>query len=273
VTDPWEQDLTAAFTVLLGRPADSFDPEAEYSLYYVVNGAIRADWIWGTLDADSLRRTCGPDDGGRHKLLDICLDADWSLDLAQSAFEFDFTAESALSRALGARVVPNRWDTRRVTGDELATIFTEHGLGPSDVVSGLEDDTVDVAVYWRVVTDGTLRDTVLTAIRGKQGPDRMRLSDAESAILGLAFELFESEKLTTESANARDRLLASIRDPRLRAHLWRYMDRPWDEPGIETSGAGGPDLPGTTCVVAWDLAYYGDVRLVVMQTERAPSAE
>ncbi|MGW2184020.1 hypothetical protein ACWCXX_39885 [Streptomyces sp. NPDC001732] len=275
MTDLWEQDLTSAFSVLLGRPVDSFDPEAKYVLYYI-NKALIEQWVWGTLDdADSLRRTWGPgDDGDRPALLQICLALDWSLDLARSVFDFDFTAESALSRAFGARPESNKVaeSCRTVTGDELATVLTEHGLGPADVVSGLEDDTFTVCVSFRVVTDGTLRDALLTAIRGKQGPDRLRPGPDEAAILALPPDLFSSEReLPTETANERDRLLAPVRDPRLRAHIWSpYLDRPWDRPGISS---GGPNQPGTTCVAAWDLAYFGDVQLAVTQTEGALSGE
>ncbi|MEV7181275.1 hypothetical protein [Kitasatospora sp. NPDC093679] len=271
MTDLWEQDLTAAFSVLLGRPADSFDPEATYALYYI-NSAVDDQWLWGTLDdPDSLRRTWRPgDDGGRPALLQICLALDWSLDIARSVFDFDFTEESALSRAFGARPDSNlvAEACRTVTGSELATALAEHGLGLADIVSGVEDGTFTVGVSFRVVTDGTLRDALLTAIRGKQGPDRLRPAPEEKAVLGLASALFDGEReLSPEAATERDRLLSPIGDPRLRAHVWSpYLDRPWDRPGISS---GGPDQPGTARVAAWDLAYFGEVRLAVTQTERA----
>ncbi|WP_406290456.1 hypothetical protein [Embleya sp. NBC_00896] len=273
--DLWEQDLTAAFSVLLGRPVDSFAPEAKYALYYI-NSALDDQWVWGKFDdADSLRQTWGPgDDGDRPALLQICLALDWGLDLARSVFEFDFTGESALSRAFGARPDSNRVAEacRTVTGDELATVLTEHGLGLADIVSGLKDGTFTVGVSFRVVTDGTLRDTLLTAIRGKQGPDRLRPGPDETAILALLPGLFEGEReLPPEVADERDRLLAPVRDPRLRAHIWSpYLDRPWDRPGISS---GGPDQPGTTRVAAWDLAYFGEVRLAVTQTEGTLSGQ
>ncbi|WP_331719095.1 hypothetical protein OG985_48970 (plasmid) [Streptomyces sp. NBC_00289] len=174
MTDLWEQDLTAAFSVLLGRPVDSFDPEAEYALYYI-NSAVDDQWVWGTLDdVESLRRTWGPgDDGYRPELLQICLALDWSLDLARSVFEFDFTGESVLSRAFSARPDSSlvAEACRAVTGDELAAVLTGHGLGLADIVSGVEDGTFTVGMSFRVVTDGTLRDALLTAIRGKKtGP-------------------------------------------------------------------------------------------------------
>ncbi|MFE1443779.1 hypothetical protein [Streptomyces sp. NPDC058739] len=275
MTDLWEQDLTAAFSVLLGKPVDSFDRGAEYGLYYV-NSAVYDQWVWATLDdADSLRRTWGPgDDGGRPALLQICLALDWSLDLARSVFEFDFAAESALSRAFGARPGSNlvAEACRTVTGDELATVLTGHGLGPADIVSGLEDGAFTVGVSFRVVTDGTLRDALLTAIRGKHGPDRLRPGPDEAAALALAPGLFDSEReLPPEAAAERDRLLAPVRDPRLRAHIWSpYLDRPWDRPGISSAG---PDRPGTTRVAAWDLAYFGEIRLAVTRTEGTPAGQ
>ncbi|MFF8513535.1 hypothetical protein ACF064_36420 [Streptomyces sp. NPDC015492] len=275
MSDLWEQDLTASFSVLLGRPVDSFDPEAGYALYYI-NSAVDDQWVWGTLDdADSLRRTCGPgDDGDRPALLQICLALDWSLDLARSVFEFDFTGESAFSRAFGARPDSNlvAEACRTVAGDELATVLTEHGLGLADIVSGLQDGTFTVGVSFRVVTDGTLRDALLTAIRGKGGPDRLRPGPDEAATLALAPGLFDSEReLPPEAAAERDRLLAPVGDPRLRAHIWSpYLDRPWDRPGISS---GGPDQPGTNRVAAWDLAYFGEIRLAVTQTEGTPSGQ
>ncbi|RMI42417.1 hypothetical protein EBO15_19445 [Actinomadura harenae] len=254
--------------MLLGRPMDGFDPDAEYALYYV-NSAVDDLWVWGTLDdADSLRRTWGPgDDGDRPTLLQICLALDWSLDLGRSVFEFDFTEESALSRAFGARPDSNQVAEacRTVTGDELAVVLTRHGLAPDDIVSGIEDDAFTVRVSFRVVTDGTLRDALLTAIRGKQGPDGLRPGPDEAAILVLLPSLFDgAREPSPEAATERDRLLAPVGDPRLRAHIWSpYLDRPWDRPGVSS---GGPDLPGTTRVAAWDLAYFGEVRLAITQT-------
>ncbi|MFI9825611.1 hypothetical protein ACIHFC_35085 [Streptomyces sp. NPDC052013] len=249
MTDLWEQDLTAAFSVLLGRPVNSFDPEAKYALYYI-NSAVDDQW--------------GPgDDSDRPTLLQICLALDWSLDLARSVFEFDFTGESALSRAFGARPDSNlvAEACRTVTGEELATVLTQHNLGLADIVSGIEDGTFTVGVSFRVVTDGTLRDALLTAIRGKQGPDRLRPGPDE-ATMTLAPGLFEGEREhSPEVAAERDRLLAPVGDPRLRAHIWSpYLDRPWDRPGISS---GGPDLPDTTRVAAWDLSYFGEIRLAV----------
>lgn len=245
MTDVWEQDLAAAFSVLLGRPVDEFDPEATYAVYYV-NRAVDEQWV--------------------------CLAADWGLDLARSVFEFEFTGESALAQAFGAR--PDSTSIaescRTVTGDELAAVLVKHGLGLAEVVSGLQDGTFTVGVSFRVVTDGTLRDAVLTAIRGKHGPDRLRPGQDERAVLSLPPGMFEDEEdLPPVLAAERDRLLAPVRDPRLRAHIWSpYLDRPWDRPGISS---GGPDLPGITRVAAWDLAYFGDVRLAVMRTEVASS--
>ncbi|MEV7597286.1 hypothetical protein AB0O91_07845 [Kitasatospora sp. NPDC089797] len=275
MTDSWEQDLTAAFSVLLGRPVDSFDPEAAYTLYYL-NTAVDEDWVWGTLDdSDSLRRTWAPGgDSDRPAVLRICLALDWSLDLARSVFAFDFTQESALSRAFGARPDSNlvAEACRTVTGDELAAVLTEHGLGLPDIASGVEDGAFTVQVSFRVVTDGTLRDALLTAIRGKQGPDGLRPGPDEAATLGLPPDLFDSAReLSPEAAAERDRMLAPVGDPRLRAHLWSpYLDRPWDRPGISS---GGPDLPGTTRVAAWDLAYFGEVRLAVIQTKEPRSGQ
>ncbi|WP_143204899.1 hypothetical protein [Streptomyces sp. CB02009] len=58
MTNSWEQDLTAAFSVLLDRPVEGFGPEADYALYYI-NGAVDDRWLWEALaDAESLR--CRP---------------------------------------------------------------------------------------------------------------------------------------------------------------------------------------------------------------------
>ena len=273
--DLWEQDLTAAFTVLLGKPVDAFDPEAAYTLYYI-NRTIHDRWVWGALDhADSLRQTWAPgDDGERPMLLQICLALDWSLDLARSVFEFDFTKDSALSRAFGARPESNRVAEacRTVTGDELASVLTEHDLGLADIVSGIQDGAFSIGVSFRVVTDGTLRDALLTAIRGKHGVDGLRPGPDEAAILGLLPGLFDGGQEPSADVTAeRDRLLAPVGDPRLRAHLWSpYLDRPWDRPGIS---CGGPALPGTTRVAAWDLAYFGEVQLAVTRTRETLSGQ
>ncbi|MFE6814857.1 hypothetical protein [Streptomyces sp. NPDC057675] len=267
MTNSWEQDLTAAFSVLLGRPVEGFDPEADYALYHI-NGAVDDRWLWEALaDAESLRCTCRIADN-RPALLRICLALDWSLDLARSVFEFDFTGESAFLWVLGARPDSNlvAEACRTATGEELATVLTRHGLGVADILSALDDGMVTAGVSFRVITDGTLQDALLTAIRGKRGPDRLRPGPDEAVALSLAPGLFDSEReeLSPEAAAERDRLLAPVGDPRLRAHIWSpYLDRPWDRPGISS---GGPDRPGTTRVAAWDLAYFGEIRLAVTQT-------
>ncbi|WP_405533932.1 hypothetical protein OG787_00525 [Streptomyces sp. NBC_00075] len=168
--------------------------------------------MWGKLDgADSSRRTWGPgDDGDRPALRQVCLALDRNLDLSRSVFEFDLTGESALSRAFGARPGSNpvAEECRTATGDEPATVLTEHGLGLADIVSALQDDTFTVGTSFRVVTDGTLPDALLAAIRGKQGPDRLRPGPEEAAILTLAPSLFDGEReLRPEVAAERDRLL------------------------------------------------------------------
>jgi len=153
-------------------------------------------------------------------------------------------------------------------------------------VAGIEDGTITVATTFRVVTDGTLRDALLTAIRGRQGPDGLRPGPDEAAILPLTPSLFsdDHEELPSAVATERDRLLAPIGDPRLRAHLWSpYLDRPWDRADDGTIGAtstvppGWQSLtarPGTTFIAAWDLAYFGEVSLAVMRTDGAlPTVE
>jgi hypothetical protein len=275
--DPWEQDLTAAFSVLLGRPLDTFDPGAEYALYYA-HRALLDEWVWGAIgDAETLRRTLEPGGtGGRHELLEMCLAPDWGLDLARSVFEFEFDEESALSRALGARPDRGRHTAesgRILTGEELAAVLTKHGLGPGDILS----DPCFLDVQYRVVTDGTLRDALLTAIRAKQGPEGLRPGPGEEATAPMALVAFDDSvedeaDLTPEEQAEWNRILAPIRDPRLRSHIWRpYLHRPWAKPGI--SDGGGPNQPGAAYVAGWDLAHYGDVQLAIMQTGGLPSGQ
>jgi hypothetical protein len=223
----WEQDLTAAFTVMLGRPVDDFDADREYVLYYL-NSVARG------LTGDSLRGT---------RSLDVALSPDWLIDLDRSVFEIEFLEESPLSEALGARPESNLVAEafRTVSGRELAA----GGFTPADLAGG--DVTVTAAL--RVVTDGSLRDAMLTAIRGRQGPDGLRPHPEEGRAA-----LFPDPEAPPPPE------LGTIGDPRLRAHVWSpYLDRPWD-PG------GAPQkrdfLPGEP-VGAWDLAYFGEISLVV----------
>ncbi len=277
----WDQDLARALTVLLGRPVDNFTTEPGYVLYYrnsvAVDGAPRLFGILG--DPGSLRQAWLPDDAtGRPELLEMCLSPDWGLDLAGSMFLFEFTGESALARAFGVRPDSNRvadafWT---VSGHDLATTLSAHDLAPTDIVAGVEDGLFTVESTFRVVTDGTLRDAVLTAIRAKRGPGGLRPGPDEAALLPLVPSLFgdDQEDLPPVVAAERDRLLAPIRDPRLRAHLWSpYLDRPWDR-AADGSAMSTSDVPpgwkflaarpGTTFVAAWDLAYFGEVSLAVM---------
>jgi hypothetical protein len=262
----WDQELTAACSVLLGRSVDSFDAEAEYVLRYV-NTVFVETWLFKMVDdAGTLDRVWQPaDDGTRPTVLAVCLGLDWGLDLSRSRFELDFTEQSALARAFGARPESNlvAEACRTVTGRELAATLTAHGMGPADVAAGIEAGDFSVRTTFRVVTDGTLRDAMLTAMRAKRGPDGLRPGPEEAATLPLTASLFtdDQEELPPAVAAQRNRLLAPVSDPRLRAHLWSpYLDMPWDR------GKDGsvPVVPVTgTTIAAWHLAYFGEVALSI----------
>jgi hypothetical protein len=272
----WERELTAAFSVMLGRPVEAFDAAAEYALYYG-NHVLNAAWLFETVGvAGDLGRVWqAGGDGSRPKVLEICLGLDWGLDLGRSRFELDFAEESAVSRAFGARPESNlvAEACRTVPGRELAATLTAHGLGPADVAAGIEAGDFGVRTAFRVVTDGTLRDALLAAIRGRRGPDGLRPGPDEAAVLPLVASLFTAreEEPAPAVAAERDRLLAPIGDPRLRAHLWSpYLDMPWDRGPDGTAGAAAadPTVEGRP-VAAWHLAYFGEVALSITQTAAA----
>jgi hypothetical protein len=213
----WEQDLTAAFTLMLGRPVDDFDADREYVLYYL-NTVARG------LTGDPLS-------------------PDWVIDLDRSVFEIEFLEESPLAEALGARPDSNLVAEafRTVSGQELAA----HGFTAAD----LAGDDVEVTTAVRVITDGSLRDAMLTAIRGRNGPDGLRPAPEER---------LDAIFLDAETPPPAE--LGTIGDPRLRAHIWSpYLDRPWDPGGTPQKR---DFLPGEQAG-AWDLAYFGDISLVV----------
>ncbi|WP_143133720.1 hypothetical protein [Actinoplanes philippinensis] len=215
--------MTAAFTVMLGRPVDDFDPDREYVLYYL--------------------NSLSPD---------LPLSPDWEFDEDRSVFEIEFLKGSALAEALGARPDSNRVADafRTVSGRELAG----HGF----TRSALTGDDVSVTVAHRVVTDGSLRDALLTAIRGRRGPAGLRPDPAER--LAAVFPDPESPPPAA---------LDIIGEGRLRAHVWSpYLDRPWDPGG---SALRRDFLPGEP-VGAWDLAYFGEISLVVTAVEPAAGA-
>ncbi|BEL04633.1 hypothetical protein Q0Z83_028240 [Actinoplanes sichuanensis] len=214
----WDQDLAAAFTIMLGRPVDDFDAGREYVLYYL--------------------NSLSPD---------LALSPDWEFDQDRSVFEIEFLEESALAEALGARPDSNKVAdaVRTVSGRELAG----HGF----TRAALAGDDVSVTVAHRVVTGGSLHDALLTAIRGRRGPDGLRPAPAER--LEAIFPVPESPPPAE---------FDTIEDPRLREHLWSpYLDRPWDPGGKPLSRDFLPGEP----VGVWDLAYFGEISLVVTAVE------
>ncbi|MFE9096282.1 hypothetical protein [Streptomyces sp. NPDC007264] len=273
----WQRELTAAFSVLLGGPLESFDPAAEYALYY--RNTIDRSMLFELLDdVGQFGRVLSPSaDGGRPQALKVCLGLDWGLDLARSEFELCPDDGTAFARALDSLPDTAFLDRHRTTlpGRELARLLPAHGLGPADIVSASEDGTLDVGVTLRVATDGTLRDAMVTATRSAAGPDGLRPGPEEAAVLSTTdvFTFF-GDQLSPAAAAERDRLLAPVGDPRLRAHIWSpYLDMPWDR-AEDGTVVGTPavryrsvaDRPGTAVVAAWDLSYFGEISLAVVQT-------
>lgn len=240
----WEQDLTAAFTLLLGRPVDGFEGGREYGLYYVnkVNPDGARQFFTALDGVGALRET---------RSLEVALSPDWRFDLGRSVFEIEFHEESALAWAFGARPESNlvAEAMRTVSGRELADTLAAHGLTPAEVAGSLGDEAVTAVIAFRVVTDGSLRGAMRTAIRGDRGPDGLRPDPEEGRAA-----------LFPDAVPPADGALDTIRDPRLRAHVWSpYLDQPWEPGG---TAAGCPFVPGDP-VGAWDLAYFGDISLTV----------
>lgn len=136
----------------------------------------------------------------------------------------------------------------------------------------------------RVATDGTLRGALATATRTGAGPDGLRPDAAEQQLLGYAAGVFmdDSDEPSPGLAAERDRLLAPIRDARLRAHVWTpYLDMSWARDADGTLVGADPavrypspdERPGMVWVHAWDLAYYGEISLAVMQTGGRPPVD
>jgi hypothetical protein len=277
----WDRDLTAAFSVLLGAPLESFDPTGEYALYY--RNTLDERELFELLDdVDPLRRVVSPAAGGdRPAVLLLCLGLGWGLDLAWSQFELDAQAGTAVGDALDTLPGTAFFSRRRatLTGDELAGLLSAHSLGTADVAAASKDGTLDVDVTLRVVTDGTLRDAMVTAIRGAHGPDGLRPSGEEAQLLPTAAGVFmftdDVEPPPPAVAAERDRLLGDgIQDPRLRAHVWSpYLDMPWER-GEDGTVQSTPatryqsmaQRPDMDVVAAWDLSYFGEVSLAVVRT-------
>jgi hypothetical protein len=274
----WDEELTAAFAVLLGVPLAAFDPTAEYALYY--RTMLCNEEIFSSLeDVSSLGLMLRPaPDGARHALLSVCLDLRWGLDLARSEFEFEVIAESPLSRAIDTVPTPTFVDDHRrvLLGADLAAMLAEHHLGPADIVQGIREKTVEAYAAFRLITDGTLWDAMLAATRTGAGPEGLRPGKSEAATLSFAAGVFTDDDVdpTAGLAAERERLLAPIHDPRLREHLWSpYLDRPWDRSDDGTLlGSSHTSLfrnfanrPDTVYVAAWDLAYYGEFALALVQ--------
>lgn len=129
----WNEQLRAAFEILLGRPLSAYDPTATYAAFYggeVISELVTPDlWLTASRAATSVP-TPLPDP--------VYLDEDHQ-DLA---WEFDF------SRSLF--VVD---DDELLTGAELAVGFTD-----------------DVTPLLRIATDGTLFDALRAATFTHLGP-------------------------------------------------------------------------------------------------------
>ncbi|GIJ45180.1 hypothetical protein Val02_20660 [Virgisporangium aliadipatigenens] len=274
----WEAEQTAGFGVLLGRPFAAFDPAGAYALYYR-NVHAPGPLFERLGHADDLGLVLRPGGYERPAALTVCLDRSWGLDLGRSEFEFDNVTDEPLRNALAWLPDSAFLDKERATlhGRELATALAIHGVRPAHVAAAVKAGTAQVAMTLRVATDGTLRAAMTAATRTGAGPEGLRPVQEEAGLVPFAVALFtdpEGEPAPGIAA-ARDRVLAPVADPRLRAHLWSpYLDRVWDRADDGTLTGADPagrfrtlaQRTGAVFVAAWDLAYYGELSLAVVQT-------
>jgi hypothetical protein len=276
--DTWEAEQTAAFGVLLGRPFEAFDPAGMYALYYR-NTHAAAPLFDRLGHADDLGLVLRPGHDGRPAGLTVCLDRSWGLDLGRSEFVFGAVTDETVSKALAWLPDSAFLDPRRTTlsGRELATALALHGLRPPQVAAALMAGTVEMSMTLRVAVDGTLRGAMTAATRSGDGPDGLRPTEAEAGLVPYAVALFvdPDEEPPPGIAAARDRALAPVTDPRLRAHLWSpYLDRVWDRADDGSLAGADPaeryrglaERSRAVFVAAWDLAYHGELSLAVVQT-------
>ncbi|WP_131736055.1 hypothetical protein [Actinomadura roseirufa] len=164
-SDDWQDALAKAFSILLGRPLDEFDPDASYAVYYSCGD------LAGELFADGF--DVGPLAAGEivHPpfatipILGTLLEGwdmiapHWSIDLGRSVF---YAGEPGSGAELGVAEL----DTG-LLGADLGRILTERGLTPPDLCKAYPE------IEFRAHTDGTLTDAMRTATGTTRGPDHM----------------------------------------------------------------------------------------------------
>jgi hypothetical protein len=185
----WEARLSEAFSLLLGRPLDEFDPKATYALYHWddILSFEFLDYLPGAASLTGIVPPIGSEPGypltwGR-----------WSLDLARSLFLLDGgdTLGEAASAALNA-----------VSRDQSSLVVTGADLAPQ--LAGREElpHGLFVTLLARVDAPGTLLAAMRAATWTMGGPQEVFTDYA-----GVRYE------------QEWERRLAQISDPALRRHL------------------------------------------------------
>ncbi|MFB9445599.1 hypothetical protein Dvina_19815 [Dactylosporangium vinaceum] len=163
--DEWQDALTEAFCVLLGKSLREFDPDASYAVYYSCSD-LAIELFKAGFDAGPLARgeivhppfptipVLGSLLEGWHHFA-----AHWSIDLGRSAF---YAGDPGDGAAIGLPEL----DTG-LLGVELGRILTERSLTPRKIRKAYPE------IEFRVHTDGTLFDAMRAITGTMRGPDHL----------------------------------------------------------------------------------------------------
>ena len=224
----WEERLTGAFEILLGRPLSSYDPDAVYATYFGGNliNEIGFDrdpaWVGQAAlsGAEPVVWDYPPYDEGEPPL---------EFDASRSVFGY---GKSGLPAAFEADLAQACFSPGLVRGADLAPLLARHEL---DLTAPDLADTWGV-VHPRIVSDGTLLGALRAATGLGAGPECL-----------LPFEV--------EAAEEWQEALAEVMPPELRTHLSFFCTD--GEAGLmylgdDRSGGGLLTKEGCTLIANWE---------------------
>ncbi|WP_433512134.1 hypothetical protein ACQP2T_51595 [Nonomuraea sp. CA-143628] len=250
----WDEELSAAFGLLLGRSLADYDPAATYAVYYggdVLNEmAPPADWLSPVALADPTPRPL-PDP--------VYLDEDhqeyaWHFDLSNSFVHFDEEVldgpfSGAFADDVRAAAILNGVDLL-IRGADLSPLLIRHGIDLT--AEDLGDFHYSITVTLRLATDGTLLDALRAATFTHRGPAHLIPMGGDDGYVEEAEPQWEKALRPIQNQALRDHLrFHCVGDADAVSAGAQYLATAEWPPG-----SGAVEDLGATLIAGWSFGEY-----------------